>query len=70
MCMQKTHRVQAVLTVAVGLPAYRLQHLPTMQRNLERFYLSVTLIQTPYQTLKTGLLLHLINMSWDCIIGL
>jgi len=36
--MQKTHRVQAILTVASGLPAYRLQHPPTMQQNLERFY--------------------------------
>ena len=30
------------LTVAVELPAYPLQHLPTMQQNLEHFYQSVS----------------------------
>jgi hypothetical protein len=48
-----------------GLPAYRLRHPPTIQQNLERFYQNVTLPQTPYQTLKMGLLLHLTNMSWE-----
>jgi len=38
MYMQNTHPVLAVLVAAVGLPAYQLQHLPTMQQNLERFY--------------------------------
>ena len=42
MYMQNTHPVLAVLVAAVGLPAYQLQHLPTMQQNLERFYRSVS----------------------------
>lgn len=63
MYMQNTRPVLAVLVAAVGLPAYQLQHLPTMQQNLERFYRSVTLRQTLYQTLQTGLLLRLTNMT-------
>jgi hypothetical protein len=63
MDMQNTHPVLAVLVAAVVLPPYQLQHLPTMQQNLERFYRSVTLRLTLYQTLQTGLLLRLTNMT-------
>ena len=62
MYMQNTHPVLAVLVAAVGLRAYQLQHLTTMQQNLERFYRSVTLRQT---LLSQSLLQekHLLNWS-------
>ncbi len=37
MYMQNTHPVLTVLVAAVVLPPYQLQHLPTMQQNLELY---------------------------------